>query len=212
MALFALWTDVGTMRHDKIAAGYQNLFNDKGNWTQGSIGKGIQAGTNMSISAYWRSGYEGREFTASEMRALTKAQALDYFKRGFWDAVRGDEINNQLIANIIADMKSSAGGNAIKELQKAISSISTPIQIDGAFGTQTLNAINQLDASRQIKLYNKFRENMINYYTRIGIGNNAVFKNTWIRILNKYYPPQPQPTTTTNFLILLAGAGIALLS
>ncbi len=190
MAIFELWIAPDKRRGRRIRAGYQNLYLDKGNWTSGQIGVGVQAGTMGSISAFWLTGHLGRQVTVREMQALTFAQLKNYYKVGFWDKIQADQINSQIIAEFVADMKSSGGGNGVKEFQKALASVGQNVAIDGAWGTQTLTATNAAIAQGKEKaLYNTFRNNMIAYYERIGVGTNAAFKKGWITSLNEDYPP-----------------------
>lgn len=185
MASFEQYIAPGTRRSRRIEAGYQNLYNDVGNWTGGAIGVGIQAGTNMSISAPKLSEWRGHPVTAQEMQALTKTEALQIYKAEYWDEIKGDQIRSQTIANFAADMKSSAGGNGIKELQKALNSLGENLSVDGSVGNDTVQAINRQNAA---KLNNLYRDNMEAYYKRIGVGTNAMFLNGWLKDLDKDYP------------------------
>ncbi|HEX9062310.1 MAG TPA: glycosyl hydrolase 108 family protein, partial [Clostridia bacterium] len=47
-----------------------------------------------------------------------KQLAIPYYKTKYWDAVRGDEINSQEIANKLADTDTNTGTVAIKLAQK----------------------------------------------------------------------------------------------
>jgi len=184
MADFTKWVQPGKRRHRRIKAGYQNIQNDPGNWTGGSIGSGIQAGTNMSISAPALSSWRGYPVTENQMRALTESEALQIYKVKYWDKVKGDEIKSQVIADFAADMKSSAGGNGIKQLQKALNDMGESLSVDGVVGPLTLAAINRRVEQNEAKLNNLFRKNMISYYKGIGGG----FVDNWVSSLNKDYP------------------------
>lgn len=185
MANFNLWVAPGTRRYGRMTAGYQNLRNDKGNWTGGEIGVGNQAGTNMSISAPVLSDWRGHPVTAAEMQSLTKDEALQIYKSKYWDAIRGDEIKSQTIANFLADMKSSAGGNGVKQIQKALNVLGENVSVDGSVGNQTIEAINRQNTA---ELNNAFRKEMIQYYNSIGGGTNAQFLNGWLSSLDRDYP------------------------
>lgn len=189
MAIFSLWLLPYKRRGRRIAAGFQNLYNDRGNWTGCNLGLGLQSGTNMSLSACYLTGELGHQVTEQFMRSLTRAQAEHYYKTDFWDAVYGDSINSQVLAEFVADMKSSAGYNGIIEFQKALRSLGYNVSTDGRFGQQTLNATNQAIAQgKQNILYNQFRNNMIAYYRRIGTGTNTGFLPNWLESLDEDYP------------------------
>lgn len=185
MATFENYVAPGTRRAGRIEAGYQDLYNDKGNWTGGEIGVGNLAGTNMSIAAPTLSDWRGYPVTASEMQALTKAEALQIYKVKYWDAVKGDSIDSQTIANFLADMKSSAGGNGVKQFQKSLNDLGESISVDGAVGQQTVDAANKKSVA---ELNNKYRDNMAAYYKSIGTGTNEQFLAYWLKSLDRDYP------------------------
>lgn len=183
-ATFAGFVAPGTRRHRRIEDGYQNVDWDPGNYTGGKIGVGIQAGTNMSISAPILSDWRGHEVTKAEMQALTKKEALEIYKVKYWDKIKGDEIKDQTIANFIADMKSSGGG--IPALQRALNTLGENVKVDGGFGDETLKAVNRQITINKAGLHNAFRDQMIIHYE--GIGGPGL-KN-WIASMDRDYPAQ----------------------
>lgn len=169
MADFNQWILPGKRRYSRVygygnpPVTYQNLYNDRGNWTSGQIGVGIQAGTNRSISAYLLSALRGHPVTADEMKALTVQEALSIYKTKFWDDILADQIISQVIAEFAADMKSSTGNN--KALQIALNDIGYNVDVDGDLGQQTLTAINQANKDGKTPaLYEAHRQRMIEHY------------------------------------------------
>lgn len=185
MATFEEYVKPETRRYRRIKAGYQNMYNDRGNWTGGEIGVGNQAGTNMSISAPVLSDWRGYEVTASDMQNLTEKEALDIYYNKYWLPIKGDSIKSQTIANFLADMKSSAGGNGVKQLQEALNNLGENVSVDGSVGNNTVEAINRQNTA---KLNNEFRNEMIAYYNSIGGGTNSQFLKVWLNSLDKDYP------------------------
>lgn len=103
MANFNLWIDTpGKRRYNRVYVPplYSNSPNDKGNFN--SLGQNV--GTMRSISAPAWESVIGHPPTAAEMQAITAEQAKAFYKEKIWDKVRGDSINNQLIAEMFADM------------------------------------------------------------------------------------------------------------
>lgn len=186
-ARFEDWVNQGR-RKRRIEAGYQNEFNDKGNWTGGAIGMGRQIGTNRSISAPVLQDWLGYEPSLQDMKNLSVRTAKAIYKAKFWQPIQGDKIQSQLIANFIADMRSSAGYNGIKELQKALNRLGESLDIDGVVGEATLGAINRQIRLSEKRLNNTYHQQMVDYYTRIGTGTNAGFKDNWIASLQRDYP------------------------
>ena len=216
MAQFSKWVEPGKRRHRRIKAGYQNVDWDAGNWTGGSIGSGFQAGTNMSISAPALSSWRGYPVTEVAMRALTESEALQIYRAKYWDKIKGDLIHSQLIADFAADMKSSAGGNGIKQLQKALNEMGAGISIDGSVGPQTLFAINEKTKENEAKLNNLFRDNMISFYQNL----NSQGTSNWVSSLNRDYPPMNEtaqklglPAELNNewMIYVIGGTGVVVL-
>jgi lysozyme family protein len=82
------------------------------------------------------------------------ALVYDRAKKRYWDVIRGDEINNQQVAELIFELFWASGGLGIKQAQAALNKVisppSSPIKVDGVFGGDTLNKIN---AAPQSQLY-----------------------------------------------------------
>lgn len=214
MAEFSLFIAEGTRRKRRMDAGYQNIPEDDGNWTGGKQGDGIQAGTNMSISAKVLSDWVGHPVTAQEMQDLTTAEAIDIYFDNYWSPIRGNEINNQKIANFLADMKSSGGG--VWNMQKALNNLGYPVEVDGSVGNQTLNAMNdQIDKSVS-KLNNAFRDTQKEFYqTR---SKCPLFCKVWVGSMDKDYPQMNEtaekmgvPDWLNNNWFIIVGAGILLI-
>lgn len=186
MASFESWMLPHKRRYRRIMAGYQNLYNDSGNWTGGKIGHGQQIGTNRSIAAPTLKAWRGGFVSHSDMLNLSVSEAMQIYKVNYWDRIKGDSINSQLLADILADMKSSAGGNAIKEMQRTLNDLGESLSIDGSFGSATLAALNRkILLIGEAKIYNRFRERMVAYYKSI----NNPYEKQLIGSLNRDYPP-----------------------
>lgn len=103
------------------------------------------------------------------------------YKKYYWDVIHGDQINNQAIAEFIADfvVNSGASKKKLKQLQKVIG-----IKPDGFWGMQTVKAINKQNPKLLFeKLYN-FR---VHFYQRICAKNHSqkYFYKGWINRISK---------------------------
>lgn len=148
----------------KIEAGYQNLVNDRGNYN--SLGQRV--GTNFGISARFYEGIIKRPPTVADMKAITKDEAKQLFKTYFWDDVFGDSINNQSIANIIADHAVNSGeypiGNIVQDILNQY--YHKNLVNDGDIGLKTAQAINSI--ANQQELFNYIKEAREVYYRSLG--------------------------------------------
>lgn len=214
MADFNKWTDTqGNRRYDRLNGSilYSTDPNDKGNYNS----RGQLVGTMRSISAPVYENWIGHPPTAAEMQGITVQIAKDIYKKKYWDEIQGDKINSQVLAEFLADTKSSIGNN--KAIQKALNTIGYNVAEDGSIGAQTLEAINKADTA---VLYEAHRQQLIKYYTDI----NPHYTKAWLRDLDKYYPQRmrndPIFITTDNktqeliitvILTLLIGSSIVYL-
>ncbi|BDS12393.1 glycosyl hydrolase 108 family protein [Aureispira anguillae] len=207
MASFNSWMLPSKRRWRRIVAGYQDLYNDKGNWSSNQVGVGALIGTNRSIAAPTLIAWRGRMVSKAEMQALTISEAMQIYKLKYWDKIQGDSIQSQAIADLLADMKSSAGGNAIKEMQGTLNDFGEQLSIDGAFGQASLQALNrQIGRRGQAPIFNAFRERMIAYYLRI----NSPYQKQLIDSLNQDYPPLKSSWTSTAITLGVVAAAVLL--
>ena len=208
MASFTSWMLPTKRRWRRIIAGYQDLYNDSGNWANYKIGVGELIGTNRSIAAQTLIDWRGHMVTKREMMDLSITEAMQIYKVKYWDAVNGDSIKSQAIADLLADMKSSAGGNGVKQLQKVLKDLGENIAVDGQFGSQSVDALNrQIGKVGEAKIFNGFRDNMIDYYKSI----NSPFETQLIGSLNEDYPPMSENWLARNSTTIVLGAAVVLL-
>ena len=161
----------------KIEGGFQQLSGDKGNYN--SLGQ--NAGTNYGISARFYEGVIGRPPTVADMKAITKSKAKSLYKKYFWDAVQGDKLKNQSVANIITDHAVNAGESAIATIVQRIlrNDFKIDVTIDGDIGPKTATAINTVN---QEVLFNKIKAARSSHYYDLG----GEFVNSWLDRLKKF--------------------------
>ena len=125
--------------------------------------------------------------TLENLKQLTDQQAKQIYRREYWDAVDGNRIINQDLAEMICDFYVNAGDNAIRVLQRVINRLKEgrPLQVDGIMGPNTLAAVNSLDAA---SLYNDYKAARIQYYVELTETdpNLKVFLAGWIDRVNSF--------------------------
>lgn len=146
----------------KFEGGYVNNPNDKG------------GPTNMGITlAKFREVY-GKHKTVSDLKNLTEVQWETIFRKYFWDLIKGDEIKNQSVANIICDWAFMSGVYlASKRVQRILGVVQ-----DGKIGPKTINAINKTEAK---SLFDKIKAARLAHFDAIvrARKNQAVFLTGW---------------------------------
>ena len=75
----------------------------------------------------------------SDVKALTKAQAVEIFIRHYFYNPRINRLPDAVQATVF-DMYVNAGGNAVKILQRLLREMGFDIAVDGAIGPQTIGA------------------------------------------------------------------------
>lgn len=101
--------------------GYTAHPTDNGNWTGGRQGSGVLIGTNYGVSAPLLCQYLGRRATISDMKNLSHDTVKSLFKKLYWDAVKGDEIINQELAEEFFDDAILSGQvSAINKMQRVL--------------------------------------------------------------------------------------------
>lgn len=173
MASFSLYVPLLTA----VEGGYQNLAKDTGNYN--SLGQLV--GTNYGIAATTYEALIGRPPSIADMKAITKSQALQIMKIGYWDKLNASLINNQSIAEIIVDHAVNAGpGRAGKMIQTVLNSqFGYKLIVDGIVGKKSIEVINSVNASQ---LHQALKEYRKNHYKNIGGG----FENGWLARLEKF--------------------------
>jgi hypothetical protein len=165
---------------------YKREATDAGDWSGGKIGAGYLLGTSRSISApvfiKWRNYKQPTtqteaDFIQKQLYNISIDETEKIMKQKYWDAIGGDQLKSQLIAEMAADMRSSAGNNGVKALQRAAG-----VTPDGNVGKLTIDAINAADEG---KLYNKYREEMLKFYRGAKSSRNYDHEED----LNEDYPP-----------------------
>jgi lysozyme family protein len=150
----------------KFEGGFQKNPKDKGNWTGGQIGVGELGGTKYGISA--------GSYPNLDIENLTKDQAVEIYRRDYWNALHLDDIESDRIAWKIFDVSVNCGrGTAAKMLQKAVGVIA-----DGLIGRITLEAVNKADS---VKVMNELVKLQQEHYENIHNENNDDFFAGWMR-------------------------------
>lgn len=153
----------------KWEGGYSNHPTDKGGCTM----KGITIRTFRH--------YFGSSQTCSDLRSISDEQWKYIFEDGYWNPCKGDDIEDQSVANIIVDWAWMSGvKTAVKKVQKILK-----VDIDGVVGQQTLYAIN---SSNPEKLFYSIYDERKNYYLNIcdTDPDQEVFLRGWLNRLNDF--------------------------
>jgi len=126
-------------------------------------------------------GITKRSYPNIDIRNLSKNDAINIYKRDFWDPHPFDQIQDDGICQKLFDMSVNMGySQAAKLLQRAQGSLT----VDGVLGPLSIQAINSSDPSY---LLSQFKNTIVKFYTNLVNKNtkDAAFLNGWIRRANQ---------------------------
>ena len=143
--------------------GYQNDYQDRGNWTTGIIGKGEQKGTKWGISAM--------SYPYLDIPNLTREEASTIYYRDFWLRVGGDDLPAAIVFQLFDAAINHGVGNAIRMLQRAVD-----VADDGHYGEITRAAVDSQSVDDVLHLFNAER---LMFYTKLHNFNR--YGKGWVR-------------------------------
>jgi len=150
----------------KSEGGFTSDVRDNGN----KLPDGRAGSTNLGVTQVNWEAFVGHPVTWADMKALTPTTVAPFYKRKYWDLVRGDELPTPL-DYILFDFAVNAGpGTAIKILQRAVGT--TP---DGALGPITLGVVKAIPVKLLIERYSDEKEK---FYK--GLKQFPIFGKGWL--------------------------------
>jgi lysozyme family protein len=149
----------------KSEAGFQSDSHDTGN----KLPDGRAGCTNLGVTqAAWET-YVGHPVTWNDMRALTTVTVTPFYKRKYWDAVRGDDLPTG-IDYMMFDFAINAGpGRAIKLLQECVGE-----KADGVLGPISMSTIKAMPIKLLIQRFTDTKEK---FYKSL---NNPKYEHGWL--------------------------------
>ncbi len=114
-----------------------------------------------------------------------QSKVLTFYKSSQWDTIQGDNINNQSIANYLADWGVNAGISVpVKHVQQIVGTF-----VDGKMGPATIAAIN---AANGPQLFTALQASRIAFYHAVVTAHpqDAQFLSDWLARAN-YFTYQP---------------------
>lgn len=119
--------------------------------------------------------------------SMTPAGAQLIAKKFFWDAVGGDIIQSQGVANMLADFGWGSGpGNAARAIQTVLNAMGKQLSVDGAIGPKTLAAINSVNPTVLLDRLTAYRRQFIENIVA-NDPTQRVFYNGWMNRINDVY-------------------------
>lgn len=120
--------------------------------------------TNMGITrrtlAQWR-GVPIRDLPKSEVRDMTKEEAVEIYRARYWDSVRGDELPPGVAFALFDFAVNSGPVRAVKHLQKVVG-----VPTDGIIGGMTIRAARRMEVA---DLVNQLQDSRLRFMQGLSI-------------------------------------------
>lgn len=177
----------------ELEGGYQNNSMDTGNYNS----RNQLIGTNFGISAPILEAWLGRVPSVSDMKSLSKSEAMRIYKKLFWDRNRFDDFSNQALASIVFDATIQHGPGSrgktggVTMLQTLLNTkFGEKLAVDGQMGSLTLAAV---DRNHPGVLHNLYKDRRAEYYNDIALAKpqQSGFLQGWLNRLDQF-PDQPE--------------------
>lgn len=145
-------------------------------WHKDDQGGPTMAGVTLRVYQQ----YFGKKKTKEDLRDIPYGEWCHIMKDGYWDKVQGDKIDNQSLAEIIADWAVNSGLAGIRKVQEIVG-----CKPDGVVGAITLSLINSSDAEQ---LHDRIWKARQQFFINIVKKNPSqkIFMNGWMNRLNKF--------------------------
>lgn len=89
-------------------------------------------------------GISKRSYPNLDIASLTREQAIEIYRRDWWDRLRLGEIQDPDVAAKVLDLSVNVGRKAgVKLLQQALRAAGKSVTVDGIMGPETLAAVNE---------------------------------------------------------------------
>ena len=133
----------------KSEGGFTDNDKDPGNW----LADGRKGCTNLGVTQREWEDYIGKQVTHEDMKALTHEIVKPWYKKEYWDAVKGDALSSG-VDYIMFDFCVNGGANrSIKLAQSAVG-----VAVDGHLGSITLSSINAMNPVVFIEKFSDAKE------------------------------------------------------
>lgn len=125
---------------------FEKLLGHEGGYSNHAADPGGATNWGITQAVARQNGYTG------DMRDLTQDQAKGIYKALYWNAVRAEELPEDVRFDVFDAAVNSGVGQSVRWLQRAVGT-----EADGVIGAYTLNAIKTLPATVITSRFNGYR-------------------------------------------------------
>lgn len=179
----------------KHEGGYQNASSDRGNYDR--WGKLI--GTNMGITPRAFERFVGISPLPDVMKSLNKELAESIYRYDYWNRIKGDEMEDQSLAELLFDGNVNQGNSPIRSLQRIVGT-----KPDAIVGPITLSRIKIYASKHGYELLFEKLKSARRLQYHLIVARRPIMRKWlrgWLRRLDSYtYNEEPKDFNKTAFL------------
>ncbi len=170
----------------------------EGGWSDNSSDPGGATMKGVTLSAF--RAFKGRRVSKAELRGISDADLRAFYRSGYWDKVRGDDLPPGLDLIAFDAAVNSGPAQGAKWLQRALG-----VKDDGVIGPETIAAANRANARIVIERACNLRMALLH-----DLSTWPVFGKSWSRRVaairakandmaqeRAIQPPRPRPAPLT---------------
>ncbi len=181
--------------------GFQQYSTDRANYNS----KGELIGTNMGISAIALEQYLGYPPSVADVKAIDKKLAMHIYKKLFWDKIRGDDLKDQDVGDIIFATYIGNPSQSNKIIKKSLATVTgKDLTITNPYSDKVVKAINR---ANQKQLFYEIKEQKRLFLESLRY-SKPEFINGWMNKLNSFeYQKDRKRLFIAIGIITIVGAG-----
>ena len=185
----------------KFEGGFQQYSTDSANYNS----RGELIGTNRGISAIALEEYLGFPPSVADVMAITKELAIKIYKKLFWDKIRGDDLRDQDVADIIFATYIGNPTQSNKIVKKSLAIITRKeLDIRNPYSDEIVKTINRAD---QKKLFYEIKEQKRLFLESLRY-SKPEYINGWMNKLNTFeYQNDRKQILIMLVVVAIIGAG-----
>jgi lysozyme family protein len=140
-------------------------------WIEDRSGRGVVTETAGDRGGLTKWGISSRAYPGLDIRNLSRAGAIELYRRDYWDRIRGDELPPALAISAFDAAVNQGVAAAVKDMQRAVR-----VKVDGELGPVTLAALRRANTT---ELLRRFGAKRIKRYAATSAEQLESFGDGW---------------------------------
>jgi lysozyme family protein len=189
----------------KQEGGYQNSAKDAGNFYNG-----VNYGTKLGVTPAAYISYYKTPLQPDTIKNLTTDKAAPIYRQNYWDKIRGTDIANDSIANLLTFLVVNSGTGQLMTIKKVMNTTAGKKIVAETFTPLTKQEVELLNNLDQELFFNNIKAVRRKFYNDLAKNkpSQAVFLTGWLRRLEEH-KFSGKTSNKRVFLYVLGGLALA---